>query len=97
MKDVMQGIGNLVVDAANPPVVSGNLAGTMRASRTKNKAVVRAGGARARYAGAIHYGWPRRNIGAQPFLSEAVDANQNEILSKLDEGIGDLLRKNDLI
>lgn len=96
MKDLMQGIGNLVVEDADPPSVSGALGGSMRASRTKNKAVIRAGGARVPYAQAIHWGWARRNITAQPFLSEAVDNNTDRILAKLDDGIGDILRKNNL-
>lgn len=96
MKDLMQAIGNLVVEDASPPVDSGSLAGSMRASRTKNKAVIRAGGARVPYAPAIHWGWERRNIAAQPFLSEAVDNNRDAILAKLDDGIGDILHKNNL-
>jgi hypothetical protein len=96
MKSLMHEIGSIVVDAANPPTVSGRLAGTIRAGRGKTKAVVRAGGARAPYAGVIHYGWPARNIGAQPFLSTALNSNRSAVFERLEEGIDELLRKNDL-
>lgn len=96
MRDLMQSIGQIVVDAAAPPSVSGNLAGTIRAGRGKTKAVVRAGGARAPYAGVTHYGWPARNITARPFLTEALQKRRAQVFSALDRGIADLLRSNDL-
>jgi len=33
---------------------------------------ISAGGSRAVYARVIHYGWPARNIAAQPYLDGAV-------------------------
>ena len=96
MKDLMHAIGNVVVQAAQPPNRSGSLADTLRAGLGKTKAVVRAGGRKAPYAGVIHYGWPARNIVAQPFLSEALSATRPELLSMLNDGLGDLLRKNNL-
>ena len=53
------------------PRRTGRLAGSVRGSGTKTQAVVRAGGARLPYGGPIHWGWPARNIGAQPFLTDA--------------------------
>jgi len=96
MKDLMFSLGLIVVQAANPPRLSGTLGQTLRAGRGKTKAVVRAGGARAPYAGVIHYGWPDRNIPANEFLSEALNTTRARILSELDKGIGELLRKNGL-
>lgn len=55
---------------------TGRLAGSVRPSGTKTQAVVRAGFARIPYAGPIHWGWPKRNIEAQPFLSEAATATE---------------------
>lgn len=55
---------------------TGRLAGSVRPSGTKTQAVVRAGFARVPYAGPIHWGWPKRNIEAQPFLSEAATATE---------------------
>ena len=96
MKDLMHRIGTLVVRAANPPVLSGRLSGTIRAGRGKTKAVVRAGGARAPYAGVVHYGWPARNIAPNQFLTEALSRRRGDALRALDQGIADLLKKNHL-
>ena len=96
MKDLMHAIGNIVVGAANPPTVSGNLSGTIRAGRGKTKAVVRAGGAKAKYAGVVHYGWPAKNKPANPFLTNALQANQARVFAALEKGIDDLIKKNGL-
>lgn len=96
MRDLMHSIGMTVVRAASPPRRSGNLASTLRAGKGKTKAVVRAGGARAPYAGVIHYGWPARNIAAQPFLLSALRSQRGTVLRQLDDGLGDLLKKNNL-
>lgn len=97
MKDLMHDIGMLVVSAARPPAVSGTLAGTIRAGRGKTKAVVRMGGARAPYAGVIEYGFPARNISSAGTLEDALTQQQGPAVARLDEGIGAILRKNDLI
>lgn len=98
LRDVMQRIGNVVVVQATPrlPAVSGRLSTTIRAGRSKTKAVVRLGGARAPYAGVIEYGWPARNITAQPALRQALDAKRGEILATLTDEIDHLLTKTDL-
>ena len=97
MKELMFQLGNLVVKAASPPVLTGKMVGTIRAGRGKTKAVVRAGGARAPYAPVVHYGWPARNIAPNPFLLKALQSERTDILSQLDQGIDDILRKNDLL
>lgn len=97
MRELMHSIGTIVVNGANPPTLSGNLRASMRAGKGKTKAVVRAGYAsRVPYAGVIHYGWPARNIGAQPFLTDSLHANHGRIFAALDQGIDELLKKNDL-
>lgn len=96
MKILMHEVGLLVVKAAAPPRDSGRLATTIRAGRGKTKAVVRAGGAKAPYAGVIHYGWPARNIAPNPFLVDAMQRRRTAVLSRLDQGIDELLEKNDL-
>ena len=97
MKQLMYEIGMLVVRASQPPVLSGRLASSIRAGRGKTKAVVRAGGARVPYAGVIHYGYPARNIEPQPFLLEALQDKRGDAFKKLQDGIDDILRKNNLI
>lgn len=96
MKELIHGLGMIVVKAANPPTRSGRLEGTIRAGRGKTKAVVRAGGARAPYAGVIHYGWPARNIAPAPFLLQALQAERGDILQALEDGLVDILKKNEL-
>jgi hypothetical protein len=96
MKDLMHEIGMLIVNATDAPRESGNLAGTVRAGRGATKAVVRAGGAKAKYAGVINYGWPARNIAPTRFLNEAADAQKGAALSTLDQGLADILRRNNL-
>lgn len=96
MRSLMNAIGMIVVNAANPPTVSGALAATIRAGRGKTKAVVRAGGARVPYAGVIHYGWPARNIPATNFLSDALAAERGAVFDALREGLDELIKKNDL-
>lgn len=96
MKDLMHDIGMLVVNAAHAPHRTGRLAATVRAGRGKTKAVVRAGGARAPYAGVVHYGWPARAIRPQPFLVEAYLGQRNAVYATLTDGIADLLKKTQL-
>lgn len=97
MSELMHSIGTIVVNASAPPVLSGALKGTIRAGRGKTKAVVRAGYAtRAPYAGVIHYGFPARHIRPQPFLVTALHANHARIFAALENGMDDLLKKNNL-
>jgi len=58
------------------PVRSGRLAGSVRSSGTRRAGVVRAGRARIPYAGPIHWGWPRRHIAANTFLTDAAAATE---------------------
>jgi len=97
MKDLMHSLGMLIVRAAHVPEVSGRLASSLRAGRGKTKAVVRAGGARAPYAGVNHYGDPARGIAPNPYLVNAVRSERADILQSLDVGIEEILRKNDLL
>lgn len=65
------------------PKVSGRLAGTVRAGATQRAAVVRAGNNRRSkagvpYAGPIHWGWPRRGITANPFLSYSAQSTESQ-------------------
>ena len=73
------------------PEVSGLLAGNIRASGTQTKGIVRAGSKKVPYAGPIHFGWPARNIGPQPFLYEAADDRVDEVLGLYLERIEGIL------
>lgn len=63
---------------------SGRLAGNIRGSKSKNKAVVRAGGAAVPYAGPINYSWPARHIAGQQFLQKADQEMQPIAVQKLE-------------
>lgn len=78
LKDANKRAGDIVANAASrsAPRRSGALAGSLRASRAAASATVRGGGARIPYANPIHWGWPARNIKAQPFLSDAATSTQ---------------------
>jgi hypothetical protein len=73
LKAVNKRVGDLVIGAARPlvPVRSGALAASLRPAAAAAKVTVRAGSARLPYAGPVHWGFPARNIRANPFLSDA--------------------------
>jgi hypothetical protein len=78
LKDVHQAVGALVAGVAQglAPKRSGALAGSIRPTRAAAGVAIKAGGAGIPYANPIHWGWPKRNIAANPFLSDA--ATQSE-------------------
>lgn len=85
------------------PVRSGNLASTLKAGKTKNYAVVRAGSARVPYAAPIHFGWfydkeyfIQKNIRPNPFFYRALGLVYEDIISKYDEDMQALIRKYQL-
>lgn len=80
LKDVHQMVGNMVVAVAQQlaPKRSGALAGSIRAGRLASGVSVKAGGAQIPYAGPIHWGWPARNIEANPFLTNAAAQTESQ-------------------
>lgn len=67
-------VANYAADIA--PRRSGKLAGSIRAAKQVRRARVQAGRASVPYAAPIHWGWPRRGIEANPFLSHAAQATE---------------------
>lgn len=78
------------------PKKSGALANTIRGNKAKNKAVVTAGRAKVRYAGAINYGWPKRGIRASGFMQKADEAMRPDALAKLEEAINKIINEKGL-
>jgi hypothetical protein len=76
LREVNLSAARTVAQAAHPPRRTGALAGSVRPGASRTAGVVRAGGARVPYAGPIHWGWPARNIEAQPFLVDAAHATE---------------------
>lgn len=78
LKDATRAAGEIVAREAEAraPRRSGALAGSVRAMRQVRRARIQAGTSRVPYAGPIHWGWPARHIGAQPFVSDAAQATE---------------------
>lgn len=74
------------------PRLSGALAASIKATSTKQQAAVKAGSTRVPYARVIHYGWPGRFAG-QPFLSEALTAEEPEVVEEYGRSLAELLRR----
>lgn len=93
LKGVHQAVGNLVVSAARgqAPVRSGALAGSLRASRVAGGVTVRAGSGSVPYAGPIHWGWPARNIKANPFILDAAQATETAWVALYEDEVNRIL------
>lgn len=62
---------------ATAPRLTGALANATQAASSKEGAGI---ANELPYFGPIHYGWPQRNIAAQPYVDEAVADTQSEWL-----------------
>ena len=78
LKDTNRRVAGIVAGEgkSTAPVASGRLAADVRPGASNTAAVVRAGRKNIPYAGPIHWGWPKRNIVAQPFLSDAAQRTE---------------------
>lgn len=81
----------VVVAAVLAPRRTGRLAGTIRAGATRRAAVVRAGTARVPYAGPIHWGWGRRHIRSNPFLTSAAQRTEAVWVGKYSDQLDTIL------
>jgi hypothetical protein len=78
LKDANAKAAALVASAATAaaPRRTGRLAGTGRGNRAAGKAEIIFGGARARYAPVVHWGWPKRRIAPDEFASRAAQRTE---------------------
>lgn len=90
LKDANAAVAQLVAAEASrrAPHRSGRLAANVRGNRAAGRATVAAGGARLRYAGPIHYGWPAHHIEPQPFITTAAQATESSWLPVYEQAIG---------
>ncbi len=98
LKDAFLKVGTMVVTASRPytPVLSGKLRQSIRASRTKNKSVVRAGYPSWRpYAPIQHFGG-YHNIEGKEYLYKGLDAKRGAVLTTLSQGVNDAIRRSGL-
>lgn len=80
--------------APSGPPAGGHIASTVRVGATANAGVLRAGtGLRGRfpYGGPLHWGWPARNIKAQPWLAQAAQATEGRWTDIYQEGVEGIL------
>ena len=98
LKDVMAQIATLATEAAaqHAPSRSGKLRASIRGNRAKGKAVVTAGRATVRYAGAINYGWAKRHIKPAGFMQTADKEIGPKALELYEQGINNLIAKKGL-
>jgi hypothetical protein len=84
LKDAHAAAAGIVAAAAEAraPRRSGRLAGSVRGSRQIRRARVQAGSSRVPYAAPIHWGWPARNIAANPFLSDAAQDTEPQWVTR---------------
>ncbi|RMH67457.1 MAG: hypothetical protein D6683_17865 [Actinomyces sp.] len=73
------------------PVRTGRLRSSIRAQATQKGASVKAGSpARVPYASVIHWGWQRRNIAPNPFISRAIERRIDEARAAYAEALDEL-------
>jgi phage gpG-like protein len=82
--------------SAMAPRLTGALASSVVGNPSEKKAQILAGSASVPYAGVQEYGWPNRNIQAQPYLRPAVNDNINYIVAKYEDNIKDNIKKYNL-
>jgi len=73
------------------PRRSGKLAGSIKTSGTAKGGFVKSGG--LEYHRVIHFGWARHNIRPQPFLYDARDSREAEVIEKFEREVAALVNK----
>lgn len=84
------------VAAGFAPKRTGRLAGDVRGSQTKNRAVVTAGRASVPYAGPINYGWRAHNIEPAHFMQKTDEVMRPRAVDLLEQGANAAIRRRGL-
>lgn len=79
--------------AALAPERSGRLKHTIRAAGTKTAGILRAGKKSVPYAGPIHWGWPNRNIPADPFMATGAKNSEGEWVRVFEDHLEEITTK----
>lgn len=97
LKAAFNRIGSMVARSiiSYTPTLTGALAASVRASKTKNKAVVRAGSARVVYAGVQNFGG-YHNITGHHFMEKGVQEKQHDAVDMMNDELNALIRRLDL-
>lgn len=83
------------IASAKAPRLTGALSASIGFKATPDKAQIYAGSETVVYAGVQEYGWPEKNIKAQPYLRPAVYENLKLITNKYEEYIAGIVKKYD--
>ncbi len=75
------------------PKRSGKLAATIRAGATATRGEVRAGKKSIPYALPIHWGWFKRNIRPNPFVSRGAQDSEGRWLPVYEKAVDDIIQK----
>jgi hypothetical protein len=82
--------------SAIAPRLTGALASSIVGNGSSERAQIVAGSSAVPYAGVIEYGWPKKNIQAQPYLRTAVNNNMGYIVQKYEESIKNIVKQYNL-
>lgn len=81
LRDLNRQVGNVIRPTAtsNAPVgpdAGGHISSTIRVTATNRTAFIRVGNKRFPYAGPLHWGWFKRGIKPNPWLSQAAQSTE---------------------
>lgn len=82
--------------SAMAPRLTGALASSVKGNPSAEKAQILAGSKAVPYAGVQEYGWPQKNIKAQPYMRPAVFNNMGYIIEKYNDSIKENIKKYNL-
>lgn len=90
LTDLNRQVGGLVAGSAQgkAPIASGALAGSIAGKGTKTAGVVTAS---VPYAGVQEFGWPARNITAQPFGIPALEGQEGAIVDAYERKLAEVI------
>lgn len=89
MRKIHKELADEVVAKALPnvPVRTGRLRQSVRSAGTVRDAIGRAGNRTAPYAAVIHWGSPRRNIPRRPFLRDAAEQVERDVVDRYEKAV----------
>lgn len=100
LKDIFEKAGAVVQRAAKVPERTGKLERSVRITKTKNRAAIRAGGRRVPYAVANHFGkyFPSTGTRVQGtfFFKNAIQEKRGQVLKIIVAGLEKLFKKYNL-
>jgi hypothetical protein len=100
LKNIFERAGAVVERAAKVPERTGRLERSVRITKTKNRAAIRAGGKRVPYAVANHFGRYFPTTGTRVegsfFFKKAIQEKRGQVLNIIVSGLEKLFKKYDL-